>query len=236
MANRKISDLTALTAPATGDLLPIVDISEAAAADKNKKITVGELFASIPAGTAAAPSIAFEGDSNTGIYSPGADQIGIATGGTSRLVVDASGQMRLAGAGITFNGDTAAANELDDYEEGTWTPTATPSTSGTITLSSITASYTKIGNTVSMRLETTVSAVSSPLGYIDISLPFTNSGSSSGSVFFYNGDTGAVMSSFIGRVTGSVFRITFGTGQTGNTSAPYARANTEITISAVYRN
>jgi hypothetical protein len=29
--------------------------------------------------------------------------------------------VRLAGAGITFNGDTAAANELDDYEEGTWT-------------------------------------------------------------------------------------------------------------------
>ena len=48
MANRKISDLTALTAPAVGDLLPIVDISEAAAADKNKKITYGELFASIP--------------------------------------------------------------------------------------------------------------------------------------------------------------------------------------------
>jgi len=48
MANRKISDLTALTAPATGDLLPIVDISEAAAADKNKKITIQSLFQGIP--------------------------------------------------------------------------------------------------------------------------------------------------------------------------------------------
>ena len=48
MANRKISDLTALTATATGDLLPIVDISEAAAADKNKKITVENLFKGIP--------------------------------------------------------------------------------------------------------------------------------------------------------------------------------------------
>ena len=28
-----------------------------------------------------------------------------------------------AGGGISFNGDTAAANALDDYEEGTWTPT-----------------------------------------------------------------------------------------------------------------
>jgi hypothetical protein len=36
MADRKISDLTALTTPASGDFLPIVDISEAAAASKNK--------------------------------------------------------------------------------------------------------------------------------------------------------------------------------------------------------
>jgi hypothetical protein len=93
MANRKISDLTALTAPATGDLLPIVDISEAAAADKNKKITIGELFASIPLGTAAAPSVAFEGDSNTGIYSPGADQLAISTNGTQRATIDSSGRL-----------------------------------------------------------------------------------------------------------------------------------------------
>ena len=48
MANRKISDLTALTATATGDLLPIVDISEAGAADQNKKITIENLFKGIP--------------------------------------------------------------------------------------------------------------------------------------------------------------------------------------------
>ena len=40
-----------------------------------------------------------------------------------RMRITSTGQMRLAGAGITFNGDTAQANELDDYEEGTWTPT-----------------------------------------------------------------------------------------------------------------
>jgi hypothetical protein len=44
MADRKISDLAALTTPASGDLLPIVDISEAAAASKNKSITLTELF------------------------------------------------------------------------------------------------------------------------------------------------------------------------------------------------
>ena len=44
MADRKISDLAALTTPASGDFLPIVDISEAAAASKNKSITLTELF------------------------------------------------------------------------------------------------------------------------------------------------------------------------------------------------
>jgi hypothetical protein len=95
MANRKISDLTALTAPDTGDLLPIVDISEAAAADQNKKITIGELFASIPLGTAAAPSVAFEGDANTGIFSPGADQVAISTNGTEKLIVKSDGKVGL---------------------------------------------------------------------------------------------------------------------------------------------
>ena len=48
MANRKISDLTALTTTATGDLLPIIDISEAGAVDQNKKITIENLFKGIP--------------------------------------------------------------------------------------------------------------------------------------------------------------------------------------------
>jgi len=115
MANRKISDLTALTAPATGDLLPIVDISEAAAADKNKKITFGELFASILAGTAAAPSVAFEGDANTGIYSPGADQVAISTGGTGRLFVNASGNVEANGTirSGTGSGEILAVGSID---------------------------------------------------------------------------------------------------------------------------
>ena len=45
--------------------------------------------------------------------------------------------------GISFNGDTAAANALDDYEEGTWTPTCV-----TGTLSYGHQSYTKIGRMV----------------------------------------------------------------------------------------
>jgi hypothetical protein len=52
-------------------------------------ITSG-VFAS---GTAANPSISFVSDPNTGIYSPGADQVAISTNGTGRLFVDASGRV-----------------------------------------------------------------------------------------------------------------------------------------------
>jgi hypothetical protein len=38
-----------------------------------------------PLGAAATPSITFTGDTNTGIYSPAADQVAISTGGTVRL-------------------------------------------------------------------------------------------------------------------------------------------------------
>ncbi len=49
----------------------------------------------IIAGTAAAPGVFFSGDTNTGLYSPGADQVAISTNGTGRLFVDASGNVGL---------------------------------------------------------------------------------------------------------------------------------------------
>ncbi len=46
-------------------------------------------------GTAALPSVAFTGDTNTGIYSPGADQVAISTNGTERLSIGASGDVNI---------------------------------------------------------------------------------------------------------------------------------------------
>jgi hypothetical protein len=57
--------------------------------------------ASVDLGSAAAPSISFTGDPNTGIYSPGADQFAISTGGTGRVFVDASGR---TGFGVSTPG------------------------------------------------------------------------------------------------------------------------------------
>jgi len=48
--------------------------------------------------------------------------------------------------GGAYLGGTAAANKLDDYEEGTWTPVITGATGVT----NLTGSYTKIGNLVTV--------------------------------------------------------------------------------------
>jgi len=57
-----------------------------------------------------------------------------------------------SGAGITFPATQSAssnANTLDDYEEGTWSPTVEgTSTAGTVTYSSRFGKYTKVGNVV----------------------------------------------------------------------------------------
>jgi len=60
-------------------------------------------------GTASAPSFTFTGDTNTGIYSPGADQVAVATNGTGRLFVDASGRV-LVGTSSSLSLDGLGSN------------------------------------------------------------------------------------------------------------------------------
>ena len=58
-------------------------------------------------------------------------------------------RMRILSSGLTFNGDTAAANALDDYEEGTWTGgIAGGTTAGSYTYTNATCYYVKIGRQV----------------------------------------------------------------------------------------
>ena len=71
-------------------------------------------------GTAAAPSIAFTGDLNTGIFSPGADQVAVATNGVERVEFGNSEVVfNDAGADVDFRveGDTNA--DLFKVDAGT---------------------------------------------------------------------------------------------------------------------
>jgi hypothetical protein len=94
VANTKITELTQLTNPVSTDVLPIVDVG----ADVTKKISIADLLKNAAVGTAEAPGIAFDGDSNTGIYSPGADQVAISTNGTGRLFVGSNGRVGIGTA------------------------------------------------------------------------------------------------------------------------------------------
>jgi len=54
-------------------------------------------------GTVGAPGMAFAGDSDTGIFRPGANQLGLAVGGLQRLNVDANGNISMGGQAVAVN-------------------------------------------------------------------------------------------------------------------------------------
>lgn len=55
----------------------------------------------IASGTAAAPSLSILGDPNTGLYSPGADQVALATAGAGRLFIESDGRVGVGAANTT---------------------------------------------------------------------------------------------------------------------------------------
>jgi hypothetical protein len=70
-------------------------------------------IASHPLGTAAAPSVTFTGDTDTGIYSPGAGRISLANNGTNTVEVTAAGTVLIGGTlpgspGIGLGADGSA--------------------------------------------------------------------------------------------------------------------------------
>jgi hypothetical protein len=107
---------------------------------------------------------------------------------TERMRITSTGQVRLAGAGITFNGDTATANELDDYEEGTWIPALVGTTAAAYANQS--GKYVKIGRMVHVQglLQTNSQTFSSTAATLHISgLPFAPNDNTG-----YTGTTGSV--------------------------------------------
>jgi hypothetical protein len=118
--------------------------------------------------------------------------IDVGTGGT------VSERVAITPNGITFNGDTAAANALDDYEEGTWTPvlgrwTTDPVFSGSPYV--VNGKYVKIGRLlhVNFYIQWATSSVTSigSGGWTISGLPFGSFSTSDGNFlsvgYFYDG-------------------------------------------------
>jgi hypothetical protein len=102
-------------------------------------------------------------------------------GSTSALTLSTSGNATFnqSNAGIIFNNSGATTNStLNDYEVGTWTPTAN-SASGSITAYTAFGTYTKIGRLVLLQGNVTITTPGTATGQLQIQgLPFTaiNSG------------------------------------------------------------
>ena len=94
-----------------------------------------------------------------------------------KMRITGDGYLRLStnSGGIQFNGDTAAANALDDYEEGTWTPgVAFGGGSTGVVYSLNTGTYTKIGRQVTVNGYIVLTSKGSSTGSAQITgLPFT---------------------------------------------------------------
>jgi hypothetical protein len=97
------------------------------------------------------------------------------SGNNMRFTVDASERMRLTSDGLTFNGDTASANALSDFETGSFTPTAEGNTTaGTGTYLYQVGSYVKVGSLVQFQLNMQWSSHSGSGVVLVKGLPFTS--------------------------------------------------------------
>jgi hypothetical protein len=119
--------------------------------------------------------------------------------GASNGVVDLGASTRrfkdLYLSGGVYLGGTGSANLLEDYEVGSFTPSFTASTTApTIAYNTQTASYTKIGNTVTYTIFIVTNSRSGGSGNLSVTgLPFTvATGQDYGSTigFNYNWETG----------------------------------------------
>ena len=142
-------------------------------------------------------------------------------------------------SGGVYLGGTGAANHLDDYEEGTFTPTVTTA-GGTVTYNAQQGTYVKVGNVVHIWVRVVANNTTSSVLVNLENLPFTALGYSN----FYSGPT-----------VGNAYNVSLGTGGTvlggywlngaaslrfhsyGNNTgqlAPYVSGGFEIRMEASY--
>jgi hypothetical protein len=113
-----LGDVQAVGTPSDGTVLPASIATSGTFVFPNITTTGTTLIAS---GNASTPSLAVIGDTNTGLYSPGADQLSITTGGTERFRIDSAGQLEAVSLG------TAAAPTFSfttDPNTGIYSPGA----------------------------------------------------------------------------------------------------------------
>jgi len=130
-------------------------------------------------------------------YNHSSNALELSTNGAAQWSLDSSGNFLPAATdhGIYLGVTSAtAANLLDDYEEGTWTPTWSFSGGGSVSYSSQNANYTKVGRLVTCQCYINTGGKSSPSGTARLAgLPFTTQdgyegGAAKGIMYRWNTD------------------------------------------------
>jgi hypothetical protein len=122
--------------------------------------------------------IGYNGSTNNGHINslkPGVSWSNLTIGSTNCIfTINGTEVSRFTSNGLTFNGDTAAANALDDYEEGTWTMGVSfGGASVGVTASNTAGTYTKIGRQVTVNGYLQLTSKGSSTGNAEITgLPF----------------------------------------------------------------
>jgi len=132
----------------------------------------GQALTTNGSGTLSFASVGVSGISSsadaTAITIDSSENVGIGTGSPAKKL-DVSGAIRTS-TGILFGSNTAAANTLDYYEEGTWTPALDNITTNSSTMYGI---YTRIGRICFIHAHISVTVASLPGAQFQISgLPF----------------------------------------------------------------
>ena len=121
-----------------------------------------------------------------GIYTDATNRSSAITFKTRANLGSLTEEVRIDPDGLKFNGDTAAGNALSDYEEGTWTASASV---GSITPNN-TCSYIKVGNLVTIYFDIRSFTNTSNSAAIQINgLPFASTRRAVGAVMHRYIDT-----------------------------------------------
>jgi hypothetical protein len=207
VAATAVAGTTVLTLPAATDTLVGKATTDTLT---NKTLTGAVMNGTVGATTPAAGSFTTLGASSTAtlntLVSSGATLTGgtingmtvgattASTGAFTSLTASTTGKVgttlgvgnatpSASGAGITFPATQSAstdANTLDDYEEGTWTPTfvSTTGTNPTVTYANQYGYYVKVGRMVHINMYLTASAITGGTGWLTVGgLPFTTDNS-----------------------------------------------------------
>lgn len=156
---------------------------------------------------------------------------------TSPSIVSGGG-MTLTSGQIVFPATQAAsadATTLDDYEEGTWTPTCSPA--GSATYTSRVALYTKIGRHVTVTCEMTINAIGTGGTSKLTGLPFTVSSAFACAPCYWGAAASAFRTLFVTVQSGSgdiTFRGAAGSTITSTNAVSPLKSGTTIKFTLTY--